>query len=406
MIHYVLTPFRSGFHGPNPCWIPPANAIGTIDYRSLTNQSISDFMFAALDDSIAPLDAEDIVFASAEKPVHDLSIAVKASDRTKWEDMLGVKLTGGIATLADVLAATFLAGDSEGQTAVKPLLPTGDEFAIHLGGHSKVWSMPLARGEKNDPFIAQALRVHAADIRSVPDAVQRGKLLTDVLTKHGFPTDKRTAKDVLGIDEEPQKRQTSYTDDFNRSGDLNGSTASGGGTWTEVSGTAFATVTTSSGQVECGVSFARNDARLDSDVSSADHYTQMAINTNGSLPSGFWGFGPTCRFSSSAVTYYQGEETDSNLVKQFKYVATAETQIGSSGSYTSVQGDVLKIKINGSTLTLYVNAASQLANTDTSISGGTRGGIFYYNSLSALYGKSWVVDDEAGNRRRRLLFAA
>lgn len=401
MIHYSLAPFRSGFHGSSPCFVPPQNAIGSICLRSLPAHGGSDFAFMALDDSISPLDADDRVYASAPAPVHDLDLAIKPADRQAWADQLGIALAGGVSKLSDLLAATFLAGDPEGQNAVKPLLPAGDQFEIHLGGHSRVWSRALSKGNNIDPFVAKAMAVHGADIKRNPNAILRGKLLTDVLTRHGFPVDRRTAKDVLGIDEEPRARQTTASDDFNRSdANLGGSTASGGGTWTEVVGTEWVG---ESNQVKLGVIFASKYARLDSDVSSADHIAQITQFTNGSLPGGTYGWGACCRFASGATTCYFFEQVSGGGSKLFKCVAGAETQIGTNGTRTAVQNQVIKIRLSGSSLTGYFDGSSNKTGTDTAITGGTRGGVFGFTNTNALYADDFLVDDEVSASSLRSL---
>jgi len=250
--------------------------------------------------------------------------------------------------------------------------------------------LPLDRNASWWPTVRRALN---AILDAAPAAV-RDKALSVMLTRNlkVLPT-RENAGLWLERDATPAKPRTTLTDDFNRTaGDLNGSAASGGGTWAETEGAAWIT----NGTQAVGSGALDQSARLESDLSSADHYCQTSIVSI----SGTEGFGPACRFNPAAANtfYYLYCGPNASKWELYKQVSNSHTQIGADGSFTWSLPDLARLAVSGTGdafAEIFINGVSQGTRNDTAIVGYTRCGVYAFSAQSQTL-DDWEAGDEVG----------
>jgi len=76
-----------------------------------------------------------------------------------------------------------------------------------------------------------------------------------------------------------------------------------------------------------------------------------------------------------------------------KYVAGSESTVGSSVSYTWVDGDLLRIQAEGTTIKVFVNGVEKISETDSDVSDG-QPGIKGYNADNSGIIDQWIAGDE------------
>jgi hypothetical protein len=127
-------------------------------------------------------------------------------------------------------------------------------------------------------------------------------------------------------------------------------------------------------------------ARADTDTATNDMYAEVAVTGAVGGGSGLTAPYAAARMvTTSAETFYSaGPLMDPNNFVGFgagtsvvlnKKVAGANTDLAHTG-YSHSNGDVYRCSVVGSTLRAYVNGVLKLTTTDTSITTGTRGGVF------------------------------
>ena len=169
-------------------------------------------------------------------------------------------------------------------------------------------------------------------------------------------------------------------------------------TWTEITGTWSRTSDTARKTATNSVT---EQARAESDVSSSDNYCQV----KSLLASNRFG-GPLCRMSASAITAYGSYNDDAQQVLS-KFVDGAQTDLA-AGTMAYAANQVSKVEANSSTIKGYTDGVEKISTTDTSISSGTRGGLFVFlASTSATY-DDWELGDIGGGEEPAsiLLFVA
>lgn len=182
---------------------------------------------------------------------------------------------------------------------------------------------------------------------------------------------------------------TTLTDSFTRADQADLGTASGGGTWTKVNaGAALNIVSNQCKNVSGGTN--RATYRLDSDLASADHEVFVTLG------SGVTNNGVLARFlstssSDATETYYFLQATGA-ATQLYKRVTGTFTQLGSNGT-SAVAGDVIKLRCSGTTITTYINGSNIHTQTDSSISGNLRCGI--YSSANNNIMDDWQANDLA-----------
>ncbi|MGH7774432.1 MAG: hypothetical protein ACREQA_19590 [Candidatus Binatia bacterium] len=132
-----------------------------------------------------------------------------------------------------------------------------------------------------------------------------------------------------------------------------------------------------------------NSSRAEHDTTNADHYAQFSIVAMDGAASEC---GPCVRFNPSATTYYFAMFRNAAIpwVQIWKRVAGTFTALGSQITVIAAFPDTLRIEVEGSTLRAYWNGVLTEEITDTSITSGTRGGI--YGHEAAGKGLGVVID--------------
>lgn len=327
-----------------------------------------------------------------------------------------------IDCVADVLGAK---SDPLGESGPKPLLPSENGLEIYLDNHSKVWALAYTPAKVlasaptgRDNRIRDVLR---ADIELAFDtggiALAR-KALGAVLLKHGYSmaelrsgapgksaewrrliSPKLLAK--AGAELKPSKPRTSYTDDFNRSD------GAIGGNWNNILAATGPTVAFDVLSNQMKITATGHGAasqpytvyRYDSDVSSSDHWSQYTLITTDGYASSPRSMGPIVRCSSSANTFYSrhsrvanGPESYNAFLKMISGTVTTFTSQLTTGGFNQLY----KFGVSGSTLSAWYYTPLR-TTTDTSITGNTRGGLFYYSILTSgtryVIIDNWAVDD-------------
>lgn len=117
----------------------------------------------------------------------------------------------------------------------------------------------------------------------------------------------------------------------------------------------------------------------------ADHYAEaifLATTTSS------W-TGPAVRCSSTANTYYHVEVSNSSLggstfaIDTYRTIAGSQASINVLGSQTVNVGDIIRLSVTGTTLTVSKNGSTLSTFTDAGIPSGSPG-IFMFNSTSVI----------------------
>jgi hypothetical protein len=168
----------------------------------------------------------------------------------------------------------------------------------------------------------------------------------------------------------------SYSDDFNRANGGLGSNWSQIGEDTNLS---ISSNTVINGAYEFGLA-----VYVGGDMSDDNYYSQVTCNSGGPC-------GPAVRATNASNFYYvryEGQWADFRIRKVVGGTDTVIAEIYGSGSSSSV----VRLEVNGTTLTAYVGGTQRLQVTDTSLSSG-RPGFFISRYSGAAYIDDWSAED-------------
>lgn len=386
----LLSPWRWLDDESGGAWGPPPRCRGSIDLTSLTRiaeaspgQARGWGIFLCDEIPVGLTDDGGVILASDD--LRDARPDGKLLDA--WESNLGWRPQG--ETLADLLWDQLTNGSD----------PTGiDRNGIlvpRVDGRLQLWLGSLVREERfvfgEHPHTAKLKELLQRQLGQARDLALSGDLidpltdepdvryhlrLADAMAEKYAGRNPAAKADFFALlkpstwdrADELQPHATTITDDFNTAdSDTFGHNLS----WTELSGdwdivSNQAQMVTNFGSVRF--------ARADSDLSSADHYAQVAVISRANP--GF--LGPICRKdSTSTITCYAGgwPNQNTNPFRIRSYVNGTATDLGSGGTAAFSSGDVNKLSCNGSTITLYKNGVSLESVTDTSIASGLRCGL-------------------------------
>lgn len=176
---------------------------------------------------------------------------------------------------------------------------------------------------------------------------------------------------------------SSIADTFNRvDANLDGSTSSDGQfTWAESEGTGWSIVTN---RAELAANQDQDAARAQADLATDDHYSELAVVSLGA--GGNIQGGPTCRHSTTALTYYLHRAiltTTLNDHRLTKNVIGTLTDLGTDATDFAAN-EVLRVTANGSTITAVRDGVTLLTSTDTSIVGNLRCGLWGFTTGAGL----------------------
>lgn len=154
-----------------------------------------------------------------------------------------------------------------------------------------------------------------------------------------------------------------FSDTFTRSGDLDASDSDSGHTWTVHSGS-FETTGTRVRQTGIGEAF----ATVDFGVSDFEYQYEMSLITIEGNSSAWTPF----RYVD-ANNFHMVQSNDTTGHTWFKRVAGTFTQLIAGGA--AADGDVIKVRVDGSSLELFVNGVSVGTASDAAHLTATRGGV-------------------------------
>jgi hypothetical protein len=125
-----------------------------------------------------------------------------------------------------------------------------------------------------------------------------------------------------------------------------------------------------------------------------DQYAQAKVSTAAGAAGGGTGIGPMVRCSAADNTNYRVVITHgaTNNITLGKFVASAFTEIWQR-TVTFVDGDILRLEVQGTTLRVYVNGVQVGADaTDSSIASGAAG-IAYSSNLASCTADDWEAGE-------------
>jgi hypothetical protein len=182
-------------------------------------------------------------------------------------------------------------------------------------------------------------------------------------------------------------------------------------TWTEFTGTEWA-IASNQASVSGLTGVQQKEARADSSLAGDDHWAQATVAASTSDAGGTTRCGPIARKSNDGTrTFYAFHiGTVDNIITDSetrKRVAGTATTLVNDGTNLSA-GDVLRVYVDGSSVSGYVNGVLHVGpTTDTDITGNTYAGIAY--SSNSTITQSCTLDNfsaaditlEGGAARRR-----
>lgn len=155
-----------------------------------------------------------------------------------------------------------------------------------------------------------------------------------------------------------------------------------------------------SNTARCSVGF-NCYARADSDVATTNHYVQAVVDCTVATDAygGVLGRKDSSTTMTCYIAYIMFTE---DLVALVKRVNGTETVLGSTVAFTAVAGVgyLIRLEMNGTALRVLIDGVEKISLTDSSISTGTRGGLYGNKATSgAMIFDSFEVGDLAGGAK-------
>lgn len=375
-MRWYVGPWQWNESEPNmPHWSPPAGAIGSLDLRSIPQQSVG-----VVQDGYGIFAAKDELSSDYELlgtgSLRDIKTSQRLADRMPKRDRK--RQPKGDDLLSLLLDAIGDGSDPTGDSFAKPLMPDANmRLCVTIGDVSFQW--------KTAPWNYhwdKIQDVERADFQRHFDDAKRGRskdrehhrrildALCDKYNLQGVDDWKglvpaKLRKEIPGR----LKHETTITDDFTRADAASLGTSSGGYTWTRMTGFADTQIISN----QAGASSARDSRnRANSDLSSSDLYAQIKLNAW----SGSDSFEPITRADSADATFYIyiPRNNAASTHRIFKCVTGTFTALNTvSGSIPST-GETSKLIVSGSSLTGSVAGVDRITVTDTAITGNVRCG--------------------------------
>jgi len=366
-VSVYIGPWQWDGKGSVPSWVPPLGCSSAVDLRPLPEQSaIGGTPGVGVFVTDAALPSEYVLLGD-----HPTAHA-PARIRSAWGSLTGYEAQG--ARVVDLLWDQLTRGsDPDGDTAPKPLMPgkqgRGHWTDLHLGGRHKsrpfVWGEDAETTERVRDLLRRDFRRTFAEAQAgkLKDKQHHRRVLDYWCEQYGVDDWREfVAADLRADIKGRLKHETTLTDNFNRANASSPGSSSEGWSWTDV--TNSTAIESNRLRVDSGAD--GNAARAESDLSSADHYSQhLVVFLNPGK-----GSGALTRFSSSATTFYMFYSDSGRL---FKCVAGAFTTLSTSSSHAVTF--TVKCQINGSALAGFYDGVQQTTATDTAITGNLRTGL-------------------------------
>lgn len=377
--------------GGQSCWGAPAGVNASLDLRSspqcavpVTPQGFGFFTTAnatSLGSDYTNLGTDpDVVLSGAQK--------------ASWQSRFGLPNVLAANTLRDTLWETItIQSDPTGLDRVAPLVPNiNKRYEVWLGG-VLIGSKAFRRADDEaTPVIDLLQRIYRSIRQDVLNGVSLPKFhlkfLGGLARKFGVDYHNFLPGDLP--DEGDLPPETTITENFNTA---DSTTLGPNLSWTEYKegsvSDRFQVVSNQCFTTHLDADNA-SSARADSDLSSVDHYAQVTLVV---LGSGSFNkqAGPAARFSSSAQTHYHVRVLQINDNCQLCKVVAGTLSTISGGTVITVGAFPVKITCDGSSIRSQYNGVDQETVSDTSITTGTRCGLFGYASASEA--GDTIVDD-------------
>lgn len=407
-MHYYLTEWvwdAAALYGKG-CWRKPHPTMPSIDLRSpveCAEKGTVNGQASALPSCLIALPFQDNNLALYLGG--DRDVAINNAGRNRVCDALGIPRGSITATTLLEAAAQLLVeqGDPTGQFRWKPLasesMHCGDTWAGLIKANPN-WENKWRQTYQED---YRSIRQECIDGLLHPGTYK--KWLSLQAKKHGRDYHEFIPADLP--DEGTLPYATDLGDTFVEGSDtaLSSHTATGpnsGFSWSYQSGTW--TVISASNDVDSASSEAHNNARADSDLSSADHYSQADVTlAAGTSRDG----GVMVRCAAAADTAYIVLCADSSANYDtilYRNIAGSYTEINDYGDSPGVPtARSYKLDVSGSTLTPTRGGTPLTGQTDTNITGNVRTGIRAYSNNTTI--DNFVASDgaAAGASPRRIL---
>jgi hypothetical protein len=405
MAKYVLQTyeFRAPFPGMRAAHCLPVGVFSSIDFRPLSEcgaqaQSTTNAIMAV--DDAAPNPTGSVQVAT------DLDETISAAHRLRLRNAFNAPNPLTSTRLGDVLHELFtLQGDIDQTRCCGPLLPTSQtlQFEIHLGG--QVRRKPFDIGGPEWPLVQAQIRAMYRQLRAdtllgrLPSGFYR-KALGYWLRKFKFKESDfaRFVPDDLPR-EQPLDPATTLLETFNQS---NSPVLGPVYTWNQLFNNSTVSTVFATDTQRCSVLdtvFGGNaSCRAEADVSGTDHYaeTDVVVMTSPGSNNNQWG--PCTRFSISAQTHYMSRLVGIvNELRLSKVVTGTETDLATVGVTISIP-DTVRQTSNGTSLSDSFNGVAKNSVTDSSITTGTRGGLWGYTTTTGeSMGVPWTMSDIAAS---------
>lgn len=347
-------------------WLPPAGSLGGIDLRNETQCGTP----------VVPLGVALFGTANAmnlgagyDNLGTDPDVVLTAAQKTGWRTKLLLPQAPAALTLRDLLWETLtIQADPTGVDRCRPLVPLvqGAGWECWLAG-ARLRRQPFDAGRPEWAPVVDQLR---REYRRIRQACLNGTMPPEHYRKvcgywvRKYRLDYRAFQPGDLPDEPDLPPSTTITESFNKA---DSDTLGPDLTWTETEGDQDVVSNTCEFQNN-----AANDARAESDLSSADHYCQVT-RPNGSGSDTSYA-GPCTRFAAAATTCYVLADYLS-VFQMYKLVAGTLTALGAGVAITRADNDTYKLTNNGTTLTSRQNGVDKETITDSAIAGNLRCGV-------------------------------
>jgi len=306
-----------------------------------------------------------------------LDVNLRPAVRAVWSSAFGIDALE-TSTLHDVLWETLTArADPSGQVGCKPLMPTRHgRLEILLGlNHPSLSRRFRNTADAHWSQVRNVLRSNYRRLRqrcidgnlSEHDRLTYRRWLATKLTRFGLRVGQR--REIIPADlpdETPLPPETSYSESFNQS---NSHTVGPDLTWWEYDDPG------TYGN-EWWPYAATSYSTASHDLSSDDHYAEIEI-----VDTAMQG-GPMCRCADASLDSYFGIHYKNGSTydwRIYKFVSASSTKLVEAANFAPSIGQVIRLTVDGSSLTLALEGTTRASTTDSSISGDTRCGLGSFN---------------------------
>jgi len=355
-------------------WGAPSGALGTLDLRSEPQRMAgptplgSGFFVTANPTNLGAEyqnlgigDPRDLILGESQKRLVESRLS----------------LVGLLAAnrLSDVLAEVLMhKSDPEGLVRALPLDPThAREYEIWVGG-VRIYQAALDPADAGfAPTLDMLQRIYRRVRQEVLDGLlppdHHRRMMGTWVMKYLIPY--RTMQPSDLPDEPALAPASTFTDNFNRAD----SDTPGTG-WAEEIGD-FDIL---SNKMTCPAVGIEGSLRNTNAMSASDHYSQAIVSGPASGDDQIAGM--NVRFHVSQNTFYTGwlyaSDTKYYLSKMESGI---RTEIGTAVTITMGLPEVYKTQVSGSTLKCFQAGVERRSETDTSITGNLRGGMYGYGTF-------------------------